>query len=125
MEERGDAEEGEERGEADQQQPLLLPLLFCFPVSFCQLSFTGLVVLACTEVDVQKIRTYILPKPALASHVQHKHSGHTHTHKCMYAQCIHTHTHTHLFMSVLMVQSAPEHANDFHYANVCKSDPTI
>lgn len=94
MEERGDAEEGEERGEADQQQPLLLPLLFCFPVSFCQLSFTGLVVLACTEVDVQKIRTYILPKPALASHVQHKHSGHAHTHKCMYAQCIHTHTHT-------------------------------
>lgn len=33
--------------------------------------------------------------------------------------------HTHLFMSVLVVQSAPEHANDFHYANACKSDPTI
>lgn len=40
------------------------------------------------------------------------------THEC-------TRAHTHLFMSVLMVQSAPEHANDFHYVNACKSDPTI
>jgi hypothetical protein len=38
---------------------------------------------------------------------------------------MHMYVYTHLFMSFLMVQSAPEHANDFHYANVCKSDPTI
>ena len=41
----------------------------------------------------------------------------------------HTHTHTHTSqttnMLVLMVWSAPKHANDIHYANACKSEPTI
>lgn len=42
-------------GGQNQQQPLLL-LLPCFSVSFCQLSFSGVVVVACTENREGKIR---------------------------------------------------------------------
>lgn len=39
---------------------------------------------------------------------------------------MHEHTHTHTNnTAVLMVWSAPEHANDIHYANAYKSEPTI
>lgn len=41
-------------GGQNQQQPLLL--LLCFSVSFCQLSFSGVLVIACTENGEDKIR---------------------------------------------------------------------
>lgn len=47
----------------------------------------------------------------------------------MYTRCpMHEQTHTFTQTTntaVLMVWSAPEHANDIHYANVYKSEPTI
>lgn len=116
-------------GGQNQQQPLLL-LLLCFSVSFCQLSFSGVVVVACTEngegKSEGKRKNFSERGLSIKTHMyssrKHTNASRARTQTHVYP---HTWTHTHLFMSVLMVQSAPEHANDFHYANACKSDPTI
>ena len=105
-------------GGRNQQQPLLLLLLllfFWFSL-VCLLAFLGWCAgdgEACqgAEDKVRGKRLKNIVDPPKCS------TENTHTHA-------HTRAHT-PFHVCSHGTVRPEHANDFHYANTCKSDPTI